>query len=317
MLGATGCVDPTDHTKLAATVIPYEVQSPVWADGADIRRGFALPDGGKIHVLDCVAEPDACLYGAADDGKWVFPVGTVMVQSFLYDGKLVDTRLFVQQSAATWAGYAYQWSESQTDATLLDGEQKFTFDTGARTVPWHVPSRLDCLTCHAFAAGGTLGTETAQMNRVVGGMNQIDRFKAMGLFAAAVPTPYKAALPTPYAGQAGAPPAGATVEQRARSYLHANCAHCHRPGGAYGNFDLRNDVALADTNTCGRSPSEGTLGIAAPAIIKPTDFMSSVMWVRMDTPAGDNRMPKLGSDVVDQMAVDLVGSWITSITSCP
>ena len=35
----------------------------------------------------------------ADDGKWVFPVGTVMVKSFLFDGKLVETRLFVHFDA--------------------------------------------------------------------------------------------------------------------------------------------------------------------------------------------------------------------------
>ena len=48
------------------------------------------------------------------------------------------------------------------------------FNTGARSVAWHYPSQKDCLNCHNTAGGSTLGPETVQMNRMVGGKNQID-----------------------------------------------------------------------------------------------------------------------------------------------
>ena len=85
----------------------------------------------------------------ADDGKWVFPVGTVMVKSFLFDGKLLETRLFMHFDATTWVGYTYKWDEAQTDATLVADERvEVIVRTGQRTVTWHFPSRNDCLTCH-------------------------------------------------------------------------------------------------------------------------------------------------------------------------
>ena len=43
-LSQTGCMDPTDTKKMAASVIPYEVNSPLWSDGADKQRGMALPN---------------------------------------------------------------------------------------------------------------------------------------------------------------------------------------------------------------------------------------------------------------------------------
>ena len=46
-----------------------------------------------------------------------------MVKSFLFDGKLVETRLFVRFDAATWVGYSYQWNEAQTDATIVADER--------------------------------------------------------------------------------------------------------------------------------------------------------------------------------------------------
>ena len=171
---------------------------------------MALPIGGKIHVKNCAANPSECpgTRDSADDGKWVLPVGTVMVKSFLFDGKFLETRLLVHYDATTWAGFTYKWDEAQTDATLVWTERdEMMFATGQRTVHWYFPSRRDCVKCHLPEASDALGTETAQMNRVVAGMNQIDRLAAMGAFEAPVPKPYKAALVAPYPSQAGSPPA--------------------------------------------------------------------------------------------------------------
>lgn len=317
-LSQTGCMDAKDPTKLSSIVLPYEVNSPLWSDSADKTRGMRVPDGQKIHVKDCAKEPTACL-GAADDGKWVLPVGTVMVKSFLFDGKLVETRLFVHFDATTWVGYSYQWNEAQTDATIVpDQRVTVSFDTGTRKVDWYYPSRIDCMKCHNDAAGGTLGPETAQMNRVVGGKNQIDAWTALGLFETPPAKPYKAALVLPYPGQLGTPPVGATVDERVRSYLHANCAFCHRPDADFMPLDMRLGTAFKDMGLCNVTPQKGDVGLGNGAVnLKPTDPMHSVMWVRMNSTDNGVSMPQIAKHVVDTDAVNLVGDWITAITTCP
>jgi uncharacterized repeat protein (TIGR03806 family) len=331
MLSQTGCVSATDPTMLAPSVIPYEVNSPLWSDGADKTRGMALPNGAKIHVVDCSANPSECPGSRdyADDGKWKFPVGTVMVKSFLFDGKLLETRLFMHFSATKWAGFSYKWDAAQTDATLESNDRDVeSFSTGQRTVDWHFPSRDDCMTCHIPDKGyAVLGPETAQMNRVVGGSNQLDKLQALGLFEAPIPTPYKAALITPTTSQLGGPPASATVEQRATTYMHANCAFCHRPDdnvdcGTDPCLDLRFGLPLASRNICNVTPAKGGFGLTSPVTVAPGHPELSVMSIRMKAPADDSsghhgRMPLVASYVVDQQATALIDSWITSITGCP
>ena len=329
-LSQTGCVNANDPKTMAVSVVPYEVNSPLWSDGADKLRGIALPMGGKIHVKNCMSSPAECpgTRGYTDDGKWVMPVGTVMVKSFLFDGKFLETRLFVRSDQTTWAGFTYKWDEAQTDATLVGTErEEMMFVTGQRTVHWRFPSRRDCVKCHLPAASDTLGTETAQMNRVVGGTNQIDKLAAMDAFDAPVPKPYKAALVAPYPSQAGTPPTSATVEQRATSYLHANCGFCHRPNDdvdctSEPCLDLRSGLPFANRSICNIAPGKGDFGIAGAMLLTPAQPAKSMISYRMsalpDDDAGKHgRMPQIASYVVDEMAVSLINSWITSITACP
>jgi len=314
-LSKTGCVDPANPTKPSAQAVTYEVNSPLWSDAADKTRAFVLPAGGKIHVRDCQAHAADCPNGNADDGRWDFPVGSVMIKTFAFDEKLVETRLFMRVDADNWVGYSYQWDEAQTEATLVssDGAEAM-FNTGARSVSWHFPSQKDCLNCHNTAGGSTLGPETAQMNRMVGGTNQIDKMAA--LFEAPPAKPYKDALVAPYASQAGTPPASATVEQKARSYLHANCGFCHRPGGNYANFDLRYGTPYKDMSLCNATAQKGAIASAPgkTTILVPGKETDSVMWLRMNEADPEKgRMPQIGSWVADADGTAVVGEWIKSL----
>ncbi|HXJ19847.1 MAG TPA: hypothetical protein VMT03_06395 [Polyangia bacterium] len=331
MLSQTGCVNATNPTQLAPSVTYYEVNSPLWSDGADKMRGMALPSGGKIHVVNCTANPSECPgpRDYADDGKWKFPAGTVMVKSFMFDGKFLETRLLMHPDATTWEGFTYKWDEAQTDATLESQDRdEENFDTGKQTVDWHFPSRMDCVTCHIPDKGyGVLGGETAQFNRVVNGANQLDKLQAMGAFDAPIPTPYKAALIEPTTSQLGSPPASASLEQKATTYLHANCGFCHRPDDNIDCttdpcLDLRFGIPLADRNICNVAPVKGNFSLTNPVIMAPGHPELSVMSIRMKQPADDStghhgRMPLIASYVVDQQATDLIDAWITSVTSCP
>ena len=316
-LRETGCMDAQHPTQLAAALIPYEVNSPLWSDGADKQRGLMLPQGGKIHVKDCARQPSEC-NGAYDTGRWVLPVGTVLVKSFDFDGKLVETRLFVRFDAETWVGYSYQWNEQQTQATIVPDERRSVeFDTGKRKVEWNYPSRLDCMKCHNQAGGSSLGPETAQLNRLVDGKNQLDRFSELGVFDAALTTPYAAALVTPYTSQAGMPPSAASIESRTRAYLHANCGFCHRPDADFPSLDLRFGVPLADMGVCGTEPAKGDVGVPGATNLTPGKPMQSVMWLRVHAQPEEGRMPQIGTYVIDDAAVQLLGDWISGISGCP
>jgi hypothetical protein len=332
-LSQTGCVDPNDPKKFFAGAVPYELNSPLWSDSADKTRAFVLPPGKKIHVKDCVATPAECPGGVADNGKWVFPIGAVMIKNFLFDGKFVETRLFMHVDGTSkpgtcvtgtdcWVGYGYQWDEAQTDASVVpDQRVDIMFNTGKRTVHWHYPSRMDCMTCHNDAGGPTLGPEMAQMNRLLAdGTNQIDNFKTLGVFETAPTKPYKTALVTPYPGQLGGPPATATIEQEARSYLHANCGFCHRPDGVWNNFDLRNDIALKDAKICNVAVKKSATGVdpLTTKLLAPNNIAQSAISIRMAQVDPDlGRMPQIASYMVDDAAVTLVNKWIQSITTCP
>ncbi|HXI58443.1 MAG TPA: hypothetical protein VNO55_20390 [Polyangia bacterium] len=342
-LSQTGCMDPQNVTKMASRIFAYEVNAPLWSDGAGKTRGIALPPGGKIHVKDCSNTTAATLkmgdecctldpnnypncLPPADDGRWVMPVGTVVVKNFLFDSKLVETRLFMRMAAKQWVGYSYQWNEAQTEATIVAPDRlSVMFNTGMRTVAWNYPSRKDCMVCHNEPVGSFIGTETVQLNRMVGpaGMqkNQLDSMIALNMFETAPAK--KTPLVTPYAipGQITGPPAGTTIADRALSYLHANCSYCHRPDAVFYNIDFRHDTDLKKRGICSTPPMKGEIGVPGALDLVPGMPAKSVMYLRMSSTSTVNmiRMPQIGTVVVDTDGTKLISDWITSVKAadCP
>ena len=60
----------------------------------------------------------------------------------------------------------------------------------------------------------------------------------------------------------------ASLEVRARSFIDANCAHCHRPGGVQALFDARFDTPLASQGLVGGTVGN-LLGIAGAKEVPP------------------------------------------------
>jgi hypothetical protein len=356
-LSLTGCMQQAKPTQFATSAHPYEVNSPLWSDNASKTRAFVLPPGGKIHVLDCAADggPDlaSCTAPdndpkdlAVDNGKWIFPTGSVMIKNFIFNGKFVETRLLMHVDAATsaanggylWIGYSYAWNEAQTEATVNPSsriEVMFDTETDAGVVDWRYPDRVDCNTCHNLSnGGGTLGLEMDQMNRVVNGTNQIDAFAALGLFDTAPVKPYPAALAEPYTnaqlGLTGTP--GATAEQEARSYLAVNCGFCHRPDFNDLGFDLRYNLTLTQAGLCNtpaQKPATGVDTNGGTLLLAPGHHANSALWIRpheaippdagvdLDSPREYYRMPQLATYVVDPQGTAVIAQWIDSLQTCP
>jgi uncharacterized repeat protein (TIGR03806 family) len=299
LLTDTGCVDPMDPTKPASGLIPYDVNSPLWSDAAEKERYFAIPDGSAITINA--------------DQDWDLPIGSVAMKTFSVGGKRIETRLFMRHDDGGWAGYTYEWNDDGTNATLLPAGKMKALDA---STAWAYPSRTQCIQCHSQATGGTIGLETAQLNRdeVYASTNRLSNQLAtldhIGMFAAPLA---QAAADSPRL----ADPVGQdALEDRARSYLHANCAHCHRPmGGGQGTMDLRYTQALKDTITCNADNTQGTVG-GATKLIAPGSPQTSILSLRMHA-TGSKRMPPVAVSVTDALGATLIDDWITSLTACP
>src|SRR5439155_7917703 len=107
--------------------------------------------------------------------------------------------------------------------------------------------------------------------------------------------------------------ATATVEDRARSYLAANCSQCHRPNGVVrANFDARYETPLAEQGIINGLVNE-TLNVVAPKVISPGSLSKSIMYRRINTTDPLIRMPPLARNHIDQSAVPVFAQWISSI----
>ncbi len=295
-LSETGCFDADDPTRPAAGLIPYDVNALLWSDGAEKYRWFAIPDGSAIRIDE-------------DGNNWVFPRGSVLVKEFRIGGKRVETRLLVRHDDGEWAGYSYEWNPQETDATLLDGAKSREI-AGQR---WDYPSPAQCMFCHTAAAGFALGPETVQLNGLFtypGGAtaNQMKSYESVGMFTDPLPDTLPALVDYMDPDE--------PLEERARAYLYANCSSCHRPG-ATGLVDFRHDTPLAGMGICGKAPARGRMGLGRDALLlAPGEPSRSVILARMKS-TGPGRMPPLGTALVDPAGVEIITSWILSLSGCP
>jgi uncharacterized repeat protein (TIGR03806 family) len=297
-LSATGCVDASNATLPASGLIPYAPNAAFWSDGAVKERWIGLPNGQNITV------------GA--EGDWDFPNGTVLVKNFRRANRLIETRLFMRHPDGVWAGYSYEWNTAGSDATLVRGGKRVTI--GGQ--PWIYPSEAQCLQCHSEAAGRSLGVETRQLAfNIRYPQTGRDAHQLVTLDAINVLTPPIAnpAGEIPYPNPAGT---AGTLGERARSYLHTNCAQCHRPGGpTTANMDLRYATALSATNACDVVPDLGDLGITNARLIAPGAAARSVLIARMSR-RDANGMPPVGSAQVDSGGAALLTEWVNSLANC-
>ncbi len=300
LLSQTGCVEPADPQTVAEGMIPYQVNSPLWADGAAIARWIAIPEGTQIV--------------AQDDGGLILPIGTVVVQSFSFDDAPVETRLLIRHSDGGWAGYSYEWLDDGSDAVLLENGKSKELANGQT---WIFPSRTQCLECHTQVAGYALGPELAQLNgsftypSTGRTANQLVTLQHIGVLHDP-----QGRLPEQLPALAAVGDNSRPVEDRARSYLHANCSGCHRAEGPTPSLmDLRFFTGIEAMQVCNVAPQLGDLGIEDAALIAPGAPERSIVYQRMNR-RGPRQMPPLGTALVDTDALEILEQWILGEHVC-
>ncbi|MCA9268327.1 MAG: hypothetical protein KDA41_07640, partial [Planctomycetales bacterium] len=107
--------------------------------------------------------------------------------------------------------------------------------------------------------------------------------------------------------------ANASLDERARSYLHVNCASCHiGAGGGNAQFEVAYKTSLDDAKLVGVRPLHNTFGITEPALVAPGRPDRSLLFHRLSL-RGSGQMPPLGTAVPDERAVQLIREWIADM----
>jgi hypothetical protein len=302
-------------SAVAEGVAAFAPQYPLWSDGADKQRWLSIPPGSAIDAT----QPDA----------WQFPPGTRLWKQFALGGRPVETRFIERLADGRWRFAAYVWNASGTEAVLAPARGAVVNHQDAPNGRYRVPSRGDCIACHAGAAVPVLGVGALQLSpdrdslaahgrpRHADELDPralVERGWLRGLPPRLLDAPPRIAADTP-------------VERAALGYLHANCSHCHH--GGEGRVPVRLNLAQsADAAAAGRAAVLQSLldapsrwrahaGIDEPRIVLPGNISGSVLAQRMASREPRAQMPPLGTEITDPEGLALVSRWIAETATSP
>lgn len=324
------------HFRLNDGVIPYDLNTPLFSDYALKLRSVWLPAGTSASYRDA--------------REFEFPVGTILTKTFHYEragdsdsvplevvradresvlddvGRLdldhyalVETRLLVRYEDG-WRALPYVWNATQDEAFLeLAGDVRDIRLNGADAPErfiYVVPDVNQCGGCHkpdhTAAEMRPLGPRAWQLNReyryATGTRNQLEHWTASGMLAGVPGSPPE--------GVRWAAPGDASLEQRARAYLDANCAHCHNANGPADTsaLDLSIDARVDRRyGVCKPPVAVGRGSGDRPYDIYPGRPDDSILVYRMQHADPAIAMPELGRSTVHREGVELMHEWIASL----
>lgn len=297
-------------------VIPYDLNTPHFADYAALHRFIWLPEG------------ESCEYGP--HGEIEYPVGAALIITMGYLADLrdpeqgehiVETRLWMRR-ADGWIGAQYAWNEDTTEARLaLAGEKtevSWLHTDGQRHHhTFRIPNRNQCMQCHQISEELIpLGPIHARyLNKPYryqdGVQNQLERWVKVG---------YLKGLPDEAERVPGVPvwddPSTGDVASRARAYLDMNCSSCHRSGGIAftSGLDLRYDQHEPVKFGIFKAPVAAGRGAGTGRfVIEPGHPERSIMVTRMQSTDPGIRMPVVGRSIAHEEGIALISQWITEM----
>ncbi len=300
---------PIADLRPSDQVFPYEVNAPLFSDYAEKARFIYLPTGTKMMY-----QPDA---------SFEYPEGAIIIKNFFYwldaaqpekGRRIIETRLLLK-NAKGWKALEYVWNTEQTDAVL---------EVAGATIPvsWQmangkkqdisyiIPNLNQCKGCHSYDGQFTpIGTTARQLNRMLPEQkNQLLVFEKQGNLM--LPEGFKSDT-APQLTDYRNPESNTAAA--ARSYLDANCAHCHNPHGPASTSGMflgvheNNPEHLGILKTpvaAGRGSGNRKFGIVPG---KPSE---SILLYRMESSDPGIRMPELGRQMMHEEGIILIKNWI-------
>ncbi|MCU0704250.1 MAG: PQQ-dependent sugar dehydrogenase [Fimbriiglobus sp.] len=328
-LSATGLYSNVKEHKLADGVYPFQVNVQAWADGATSERFVALPGKSAVQWHD---ERQKIGYVEWLPFSLVFPKDSVLGRTLTLElepgkSKRIETQI-LHYDGAFWQAYTFAWNDDQTDAELVpaDGTEKY-FTVADKRVPggkreqmWSFASRTQCLTCHTPWAEVTLAFNLDQLNKPVNGKNQLATMCELGMIERLdgkkkPKEPFTEANTAKLGKHTDPHDDKANLNDRARSYLHVNCSHCHRNGGGGSvPFELTKGSDLKQVLDV--KPTRGDFGLKDARIVSKQHPYKSTLLFRM-MKFGKDRMPHIGSEIPDVAGLQLMERWNRSLCDKP
>ena len=271
-------------------LIPYELNTPLFSDGADKLRFIYVPEGAEIT--------------AHGDGLLQFPVGTALIKTFAFgqgeEQRYIETRVLLRRDDG-WIALPYRWNEEQTEARLALAGARIPISTReGEDISYRIPNKNQCKTCHS-------------LNDAVVPIGPKARNLAPALLAALVERGHLAAAPAVMRPMPVWGDQSASTEAHARAYLDVNCAHCHQPGGGASNSGLDLRWEQDDPFALGVRKPPVAAGRGAGGLlvsIAPGEPDRSILVHRMDSIEPGVAMPELGRSTIDEEGVALMRTWI-------
>ena len=291
-------------------VYPYTVNTPLFSNYAEKLRFFKLPEGGTMAYKDSTV--------------FDFPIGSILIKNFYYPidfrkpakGRtILETRLLVHEEGG-WQAYPYIWNEGQTEAFYDPaGETKtvrYVNESGKKIqTSYIIPNKNQCKGCHLRGNElQPLGPSARQMNAPSTGGKDINPF--LHWTRGGILSGYTGERPVSDRVVWDDASTG-SVNDRARAYLDANCAHCHSRSGSANTSGLFLDVYEQDPAHLGlyKSPVAAGRGAGDMAFdIVPGDPGKSILLYRMKTNDPAIAMPEIGREQVHKEGVALIEEWI-------
>ena len=332
-LSETGLFTSTEKHEVDPGLLPYEINHPVFWDGAEAERFIAVrtdEEKVQIQMIPPAVKGKNELENArtlAGVDRWKLPSSSLLMQTLSLHGRRIETQISLKDGGE-WRYLSYRWNLDQTEAELVpeegaEMELLFSGKEGGEyelKQKWRFPGRAECTACHTQRSMFGLSLTLGQLNREfdyrsLGGAkrNQIEVMRELGWFQNAnVVRDISKHQPFPAIDDETA-----SLEDRARTYLHVNCAHCHRETGLGGraSFQLISWLPNDRTELINGRPLVGLPGVPLEEakLVAPGDPDRSEIYRRIAT-AEAGKMPLLGNHyVVDEKGAALISRWIESL----
>jgi hypothetical protein len=305
-LSATGLYVPGTQ-NIAAGILAWRPQYPLWSDGSAKRRFIQLPAGSVIDT--------------ADMDRWVFPVGTKIWKEFSFQGKRVETRLIEKVSAAaaptSWTYKTFQWLADDSDAVLAPTSGVKDAATTAFGTTHDIPATGECLGCHSRGGDAVLGFDSLQLSPDVDPLVLPDGVRQAGEIT--LDDLVAAGLVSRAPSRAPRIRSSTEVGRWTMGFLHANCGNCHNPQGTAATVGLlvRHEFAASrESDEPAYQTAVNQLTSVYHTVLYRIEGRAadrSALVLRMDSRVPGDQMPPSASKVVDADAVNRLREWIGTL----